>query len=311
MFTEKEIIGIDHGNRNVKGAGTVFTSCLAKLAVKPDNLENVLEYNDCFYRIGSIPKLMKEDKTVDDEFYHLTLIALAKELKRRGKRKSIVRMAVGLPPRWYDKHMHAFRNYLFQNRELCFRFEGVLYQVSLEHVSVYMQGVAALLTLDSKELDLNGPALIVDIGCGTIDTIEILKRIPTGKGNIDDHATLKCIAGINEAVIAELGAKADDYIIEEIMKSGSYRCDKEYLSVIQRELENYAGYVHQLLQRLGYNLKLLPVIYVGGGACIMKNFASFDKAMTACNTDIHANAKGYEKTEERILRAKQGRMRSK
>ena len=46
---EREVIGIDHGNRNMKTVHTDFSAAITKLEVRPDNLENVLEFQgQCF-----------------------------------------------------------------------------------------------------------------------------------------------------------------------------------------------------------------------------------------------------------------------
>ena len=45
----KMIIGIDHGNRNMKTANTVFSAAIQPLQAKPDSLEHILEYQNQFY----------------------------------------------------------------------------------------------------------------------------------------------------------------------------------------------------------------------------------------------------------------------
>lgn len=45
---DREIIGIDHGNRNMKTVQYVFSASVAPILSKPDNLENVLEFRISF-----------------------------------------------------------------------------------------------------------------------------------------------------------------------------------------------------------------------------------------------------------------------
>lgn len=45
----KMIIGIDHGNRNMKTANTVFSAAIQPLQARPDSLEHILEYQNQFY----------------------------------------------------------------------------------------------------------------------------------------------------------------------------------------------------------------------------------------------------------------------
>ena len=49
---EREVIGIDHGNRNMKTVHTDFSAAITKLEVRPDNLENVLEFQGQCFKIG-------------------------------------------------------------------------------------------------------------------------------------------------------------------------------------------------------------------------------------------------------------------
>ena len=44
----------------------------------------------------------------------------------------------------------------------------------------------------------------------------------------------------------------------------------------------------------GYNLKTTPIVFVGGGAVVMKNFGSHDAKNISYNLDVKANARGYE-----------------
>ena len=84
MLDNTEIIGIDHGNRNMKTANFVFSAAVQPLQTKPDNLENILEYQNRFYYVGGqVPVVERVDKTENEDYYLLTLAALAKELKHR------------------------------------------------------------------------------------------------------------------------------------------------------------------------------------------------------------------------------------
>ena len=123
---DREILGIDHGNRQMKTANTAFLSTVTQQRVKSSNLNQILEFNGQYYAIGGSMEevITKIDKTVDDDYYILTLAALATELKSRGKNQAAVRLATGLPPRWYESQMKPFRKYLGREKELNFRYQG-------------------------------------------------------------------------------------------------------------------------------------------------------------------------------------------
>ena len=82
MLNNTEIIGIDHGNRNMKTASSVFSAAIQPLQTRPDSLENILEYqNKIYYVGGQVPVMERVDKTDNDDYYLLTLAALAKRIK--------------------------------------------------------------------------------------------------------------------------------------------------------------------------------------------------------------------------------------
>ena len=91
MLDNIEIIGIDHGNRNMKTASTVFSAAVQPIQTKPDSLENILEYQNRFYYVGGqVPVIERVDKTVNEDYYLLTLAAMAKELKHRKMALSLI-----------------------------------------------------------------------------------------------------------------------------------------------------------------------------------------------------------------------------
>ena len=82
---------------NMKTVHTVFTSGVKEITTEPALFSNVLEYRGKYYKIGSSRLEVKKNKVSDDNYYLLTLAAVAKELKQRGHKKAHVLLAVGLP----------------------------------------------------------------------------------------------------------------------------------------------------------------------------------------------------------------------
>lgn len=109
MLDNTEIIGIDHGNRNMKTANFVFSAAVQPIQTKPDNLENILEYQNRFYYVGGqVPVVERVDKTENEDYYLLTLAALAKELKHRKMTSAKVKMGAALPPRRFQQQKDGF-----------------------------------------------------------------------------------------------------------------------------------------------------------------------------------------------------------
>lgn len=266
----KMIIGIDHGNRNMKTANTVFSAAIQPLQARPDSLEHILEYQNQFYYVGGkVPEKECVDKTENENYYLLTLAALAQEMR--------------------------------------FRYEGVHYHVSLENVFVFMQGHVVIHTLLEA---VPGYCLLVDIGGGTTDLVEFVDGMPDGKYSISDKAALYCIGKVNEEAIAKTGAGVPAYITEAFMRTGNYDCPKQYQDVIKNCLKSYAEEIYGIIQANHYNLDLTKMVFMGGGSSIVEHFGANEGKDVQFVTDIHANARGCEEAVKSIIRAKQRKMRT-
>ena len=69
--------------------------------------------------------------------------------------------------------------------------------------------------------------------------------------------------------------------------------DDEYFAIIKAEIEDFVDKVYNSIREFGYNLKTTPIVFVGGGAVVMKNFGSHDAKNIFYNLDVKANARGY------------------
>lgn len=80
------IFGIDHGNGNMKGNNVNFPCGLVRYTSEPGRFmnEDILEYQGTFYTLSETRMPFKADKTVDEDYFILTLFALALEAKSRG-----------------------------------------------------------------------------------------------------------------------------------------------------------------------------------------------------------------------------------
>ena len=93
------IIGIDHGYGNVKTRNCCFKSGVAAYEKEPTFKENMLVYNNRYYLVGEEHKEFLSDKMADNDYYILTLAAIAKELNIRHITSAKVHIAAGLPLR--------------------------------------------------------------------------------------------------------------------------------------------------------------------------------------------------------------------
>ena len=78
------VIGIDHGYGNMKTATRCFPSGVARYDKEPIFQNNLLVYNGMYYQIGEEHKEFCAEKTQDEDYYVLTLAAIARELDGKG-----------------------------------------------------------------------------------------------------------------------------------------------------------------------------------------------------------------------------------
>ena len=72
-----KIIAVDHGYGNMKTANIVTPTGIKAYETEPIFTGNILEYNGIYYRIGEGHKEFIPDKAMDEEYYLLTLMAIA------------------------------------------------------------------------------------------------------------------------------------------------------------------------------------------------------------------------------------------
>ena len=75
------IIGIDHGNYAIKTAHCSFPAGLTSYGEhEPYTRQGLLEFGGCFFVCGTGRQPIQRDKTANDNYYLLTLAAIAKEM---------------------------------------------------------------------------------------------------------------------------------------------------------------------------------------------------------------------------------------
>ena len=80
QFNNKIIIGIDHGYGNIKTANHCFKTGITSYDNEPPFTKDMLIYNGKYYLIGEGHKEFLRDKVQDNDYYCLTLVAIAMEL---------------------------------------------------------------------------------------------------------------------------------------------------------------------------------------------------------------------------------------
>lgn len=163
---ETIVIGIDHGYGNIKTAHTCFKSGVSAYDKEPTFKNNMLIYNDKYYIIGEEHKKFISDKMLDDDYYILTLAAIAREMNIRKITTANVHIAAGLPLTWVSEQKDDFKRYLLQNETADFNFKGTDYHIKFVGADIFPQGFSAV--ADSLR-EFKGVNMLADIGNGTMN----------------------------------------------------------------------------------------------------------------------------------------------
>lgn len=122
-------IGIDHGYYAIKTRHFSFPAGITAYSHEPYTLQNTLEYGGKFFVCGTGRQPILRNKTENENYYLLTLAAIAKELQQRGAgTECSVTIAAGLPLAGFGREKKSFREYLRPSSQpVNFKFEGILH----------------------------------------------------------------------------------------------------------------------------------------------------------------------------------------
>lgn len=286
------VVGVDHGFGNMKTAHCSFPSGLIQSDAPPTFKSNLLVYKDRYYQIGAAHKAFCADKSADDEYYILTLAAIAAELVVREISRARVYLAVGLPLTWVSEQRTKFTEYLMQNPCVTFLFEGKPYQVEFVGVLVYPQGFAAV---SDRLQSLSGINLLADVGNGTMNVMYIIDSRPQiQKCYTEKFGTYQCLLQVREVFLRKFGIMLVETEVERFLRTGTADIDAQYLHVIRQVAVEYVQGIFRVLRDHEYAPEMMKLIVVGGGGCLIRNFADIDLSRVVFVDDISATAKGYE-----------------
>lgn len=297
------IIGVDHGYAAMKTAHFSFPTGLVEYEHEPYTQKDVLEYGGKYYVVGSARQPLQRDKTRTEDYYLLTLAAIAKELDYRGmERTAEVLLAAGLPLTSFGRDKKKFRDYLLRGgKPVCFRYEGRDYTVHLADVMLFPQGYAAVLT--QTEL-LDEPSVIVaDIGGWTVDLMRLDNRIPNAATCRSlELGMIRCLDEISEQIRRGLDLSMTAAQIESVLRGDASHVNEDAKKIIYQEAERYTKRLLSAIAESGLDVRAMPAVFLGGGATLLKHHASAADGL--CRPiildDVCLNAKGYERLTERM-----------
>ena len=299
-------IGVDHGYAAMKSAHFSFPTGLVEYDHEPYTQQNVLEYGGKFYVVGSGRQPLQKDKTLTEDYYILTLAAVAKELAcRKADATASVHLAAGLPLTSFGRDKKKFRAYLLRDgRPVFFRFEGSAYTVRITEVSLFPQGYAAVLTQPDL---LNEPSVILaDVGGWTVDLMRLDNRIPNAATCRSlELGMIRCLDEIAEQVRRNLGLSMTAAQIESVLCGEASSVDDNAKQIIHREADGYARRLLSAIAESGLDARAMPAVFLGGGAALLKRRvrATGGLCRPVILDDVCLNAKGYERLVGQLTRS--------
>ena len=290
--TQPIIIGVDTGNGNTKTAYYHFPSAVITHNGEPTFRNNLLVYNGRCYTIGEGHKEFLAEKPDDQDYYILTLAAVALELRRRGLTSARVHLAAGLPLTWVAGQKESYKAYLLQNEVVDYTYRDVAYHVEFAGADVFPQGFSAVA---GTLRDFRGVNMLCDIGNGTMNVMYINNGNPVSdRCYTERYGVYQCMLATREALTRRYQVVVEDFVIEQVFRFNKADISDAYLTTIRESATEYVDGIMRRLREYGYDPGQMRLYVMGGGACLVKNFGSLNAERVTFNDDLCATAKGYE-----------------
>ena len=303
-------IGIDHGYYAIKTRHFSFPAGISEYSHEPYTLQNTLEYGGKFFVCGTGRQPILRNKMENDNYYLLTLAAIAREIKQRGgKTECSVNIAAGLPLAGFGREKKSFREYLLRSPQpVGYQFEGIPYKVTIEDVKLFPQGYSAIVL--HPELSQNEPSvLLMDIGGWTVDLMRLDNGIPNASTCRSlELGMIRCMDETKEQIRRDIGLSVTDAQVERVLAGKPCSMDEDARSIIRKQGRIYTERLLSAAMESGFDLKAIPVVMLGGGATVVKSNVSPQDGLCRVFAlpDDKVNAEGFE----RILGQFAGRLGS-
>ena len=289
-------IALDHGWSSIKGEHIFMENLVTQVDYTPLTNNGSLEYRGRKYIIGQGRLGKQATKTENDNYFLLTLAGIAKELNYHKREKTThVELYAGVPLTMFGAERKAFREYLWHKEQLSFNFEGVHYCFYLDKVKIYAQCYAAIA---NRIGDMNR-LRCVDLGSWTMDVLSVKDKVPIDKDAYTyEVGLITAFERIKKDGLPKVHCEIPEEDITDYIKGISV--NDEFIPIIEKGLQEYADNVEAKLREIKVDLKHENIIYVGGGASVMKKFGRTKGRNTQYVTDVKANAIGYRYLADNI-----------
>jgi plasmid segregation protein ParM len=295
---ELKIIGIDHGNANIKThTGVEYKSGFTILNDEAISRKRLLQFQSRYYSIGSQRHPIKVDKTQDEDFFILSLPAISESIcniiENEMEEVDTI-LAIGLPIVNYGRMKEKFRSYFIRDN-IRYNYQDTEYLINIKECFVFPQSYSALLTRFSEYKNL-ALCNVVDIGGGTTDCYVMEHGILNTSSCFSlPIGVIHLFNSIVQQTLA-LGYHLTESQIQQIIFGKQPVFQGEGISKIVNETT--IRFTQNLLSQVaehGFELRLNPTVFCGGGAILLKQFLEENNTgYTEIIEDSCANAKGFE-----------------
>lgn len=282
----------------------MFPTGIAAYDHEPYTRQNVLEYEGHWYVCGTGRQLVQRDKTANDNYYLLTLAAVAKELQqRRMERSCSVTLATGLPLAGFGREKGAFEKYLRRSSQpVKYRYEDVPYEVTVTDVKLFPQGYSAL-ALHPEILTGEPSILLMDIGGWTVDLMRLDNAVPNAETCRSlELGMIRCLDEAREQVRRSTGLSVTDAQIERVLNGQPCTLHEQARSVLEQQGRAYTERLLSATMEAGFDLKAMPVVMLGGGTSVVTRYLHESDGLSRVFplADSRINAVGFERLAEQM-----------
>lgn len=314
-------ISVDTGNKQIKTLHETFTSGVYQSDVPPSTGKNAdfMRYNGKYYILTEERGTYMRDKTKSDRYYWLTLFALGKELERMEAEGTLlyqkekvynIDLLIGLPPAHFGDLKKPFQKYFRRNGEtVSFVYHGKSWNIRISRAYVFAQGYAAAVTVFA-DIKVYPKALVIDIGGLTADYVMI--RNGAADVHISDsleNGVIILYQKIKKVCMGKYDTLIEESDVDAILQNKDKVeeiYDSDIIKTVKEEAKKFVQDFLGNFRELQIDLKTCYVIFIGGGAMLLKDMIEesdlIKKHMFI--TDVNANARGYELLYRAIKAAK-------
>lgn len=294
------IIGIDHGNKQIKTAHKIFTSGLLESTIPFPLSSDSLYYNGKYYALTDDRIPYMRDKTVNEKFFILTLFAVAYELMYSNKyvpgMVTDIQLGIGLPPGHFGTLYKKFEKYFTKREPITFEFNKKNFKISITYASAYPQGYAAIVPIHSK-IKQYPRSVIIDIGGYSLDYLQLLN----GKTDMSvcDSLDMGVITLYND-IKSKINSSEDLLIhesdIDAVLQNKPTVFEERVKKLIEFQSKEFVEKIINSLRERKIDLRTSHAVFVGGGSLLLSKYIVCSEKIASPDIidNLNANAIGYE-----------------